>query len=61
MILKFSGDPDEVYFVDSTAGRGVSLNKWSVTRNCIGDGKFYRKCVFRHINFDRSATKIEAL
>jgi hypothetical protein len=29
MILKFESDSDEIYLIEATANRGVSLTKWS--------------------------------
>lgn len=54
MILKFESDGDELYLLESTGDRGVSLNKWSYIRDCIGTNEFYQRAVFRHINFDRN-------
>ena len=53
MVLKFETDPDEIYLVEATGNSGVSLNRWLFLREHIGSGKFYKKIVFRHINFDR--------
>mmetsp|Transcript_17538 Transcript_17538/g.29584 ORF Transcript_17538/g.29584 Transcript_17538/m.29584 type:complete len:240 (+) Transcript_17538:294-1013(+) len=61
MVLKFENDPDEVYLVEATGNMGVSLNRWLFLRDHIGKGKFYRKVVFRHINFDRGDKMVESL
>ena len=53
MILKFDSDPNEIYFVESTGNYGVALNKWSQLRKHIGKSKFYKKCIFRHLEFER--------
>lgn len=37
MILKFETDPDEVYFVEATSNRGVSISRWSMIRKFVGD------------------------
>ena len=42
---------------------GVTLNEWSFLRDHIGKGKFYQKCIFRHVNFLRDnklENKLEA-
>eukprot|EP00356_Strombidium_inclinatum_P005347 CAMPEP_0170484486 /NCGR_PEP_ID=MMETSP0208-20121228/3945_1 /TAXON_ID=197538 /ORGANISM="Strombidium inclinatum, Strain S3" /LENGTH=161 /DNA_ID=CAMNT_0010757827 /DNA_START=1451 /DNA_END=1936 /DNA_ORIENTATION=+ len=62
MVLKFDSDPGEVYLVESTGGSGVALNKWSFLRSHIGvTRKFYKKCVFRHVNFKRDSKMLENL
>ena len=53
MILKFDGEPNEVYFVEATGNMGVALNKWEYLRDHIGNGKFYSTVAFRHVNFKR--------
>ena len=37
MILKFESDPHEVYFVEATSNRGVSISKWSGIRKFVGE------------------------
>lgn len=54
MLLKFETDPDEVYLVEATGNNGVDINRWSFLKNHIGQGKFYDKVVYRHVDFDRS-------
>ena len=61
MVLKFDTDPDEVYMVEATGTLGVALNKWSYLREHIGHKKFYNKCIFRHIEFDRSDQMVDSL
>lgn len=61
MVLKFDTDADEVYLVEATGGLGVALNKWSFLREHIGAKEFYRKCVFRHVDFDRSDAMVDNL
>ena len=61
MVLKFDTDQNEVYLVESTGNLGVALNKWSYLREHIGTKKFYAKCVFRHIDFDRSDQMVDNL
>jgi hypothetical protein len=53
MVLKFEGDQDEVYLVESIGNLGVCLNRWQFLREHTGPGKFYQKVALRHINFDR--------
>ena len=61
MILKFESDPDEIFFVESTGNQGVAMNRWSFLRKHIGRNKFYKKCVFRHIECDRDQKMLESL
>ena len=61
MVLKFETDPDEVYLVESTGNLGVSLNKWSFLREHVGEGKFYKKMILRHIDFDRGDSMVDSL
>lgn len=59
MILKFETDPDEVYFVESTSNRGVSISRWSMIRKFVGD--FYEQVVLRHLEVDRNDEMIDKL
>jgi hypothetical protein len=61
MLLKFESDENEIYMVESTGNRGVSLNKWSIIRECVGAKEFYSKAIFRHIDFDRNNQMVENL
>ena len=61
LVLKFSTDPNEVYFIESVSGVGVRLNAWTGLRTNIGHNKFYQKCVFRHVVFDRSFENLNRL
>ena len=61
MVLKFETDPDEVYLVEATGNLGVSLNKWTYLREHVGEGKFYKKMIMRHIEFDRGDKMVESL
>ena len=54
MVLKFETDPSEIFLFESTQQKGVSVVKWSSIENDIGPNKFYRHCVFRHVEFDRN-------
>lgn len=59
MILKFESDPDEVYFVESTSNRGVSITRWSTVRKYLGD--FYESVVLRQLEADRNEHMIARL
>jgi hypothetical protein len=61
MVLKFETDPDEVYLVEATGNLGVSLNKWAYLKEHVGEGKFYKKMVMRHVNFDRGDKMVDNL
>ena len=37
MVLKFESDPNEIYFVEATSNRGVSISKWSGIRKFVGE------------------------
>jgi len=54
MILKFGTDPNEVYFVEATGGVGVCINRWSYIRSSVGANQFFKMCVFRHVEFERT-------
>ena len=56
MIIRTSGDPDEVYLVEAVGNKGVSYNKWSNIRNHIGTGKFYAKLSYRRTKSDHDLT-----
>ena len=53
MVLKLETDPDEVYFVEAVGELGVCMSSWSNYRVHVGKDKFYKRFVFRHVNFDR--------
>lgn len=59
MVLKFETDPDEVYFVESTANRGVSISRWSTVRRYLGD--FYEQVVLRRLEIPRTEEMIARL
>jgi len=61
MILKFEADQGEVYIVESTGNRGVALNKWQYLRPHIGAKQFYKKAVFRHLDFERTNEMVDRL
>jgi hypothetical protein len=59
MVLKFETDPDEVYLVDATSTRGVSITKWSIIRKFVGD--FYEQIILRHLETERTNDMIDKL
>jgi hypothetical protein len=61
MILKSENEEDEIFLVEAIGGIGVSLNKWQNIRPHIGEGRFYERVIFRHINFDRSDKMVDNL
>jgi hypothetical protein len=61
MVLKFESDPNEIYFVEATGNMGVSLNSWSKLKEHVGPGKFYKKLIFRHVNFERGDKMVDNL
>lgn len=61
MVLKFETEPDEIFLVEAVGGLGVTLNRWSFLRNSVGYGKFYKRMIFRHVNFDRGEKMVDNL
>ena len=61
MLLKFESDEDELYLLESVGEKGVSLNKWTYLRECVGTNEYYQRAVFRHINFERNDKMVENL
>jgi hypothetical protein len=59
MVLKFETDPDEVYFVEATSNRGVSISRWTMIRKFVGE--FYENIVLRHLEMERSDAMIDKL
>lgn len=59
MLLKFETNPDEVYLVEATSNKGVSLNSWSTIRPFIGS--FYERVVYRKLNGLRNDEIIDNL
>ena len=53
VIIRLDGEED-IHFIEATGGPGVRVNRWDNLKNHIGNGKFYERVVFRHVNFDRS-------
>lgn len=52
LVLKFESDVDEVYFLESTSNKGVSISRWSSVRKYLGD--FYQQVVLRHLDVTRN-------
>ena len=50
--MKFESDADEVYFLESTSNKGVSISRWSSVRRYLGD--FYQQVVLRHLEIPRN-------
>jgi hypothetical protein len=61
MVLKFERDPTEIFFIEAVGNLGVVLNKWSFLRKHVGRDKFYKRIVFRHIDFLRNDTMLDNL
>ena len=61
MVLKFETDPGEVYLVEATGNNGVALNRWGLLKDHVGPGKFYKKLIFRHVNFERGDKMVDNL
>lgn len=61
MVLKFESDPNEVYYLEATGNMGVSLNRWGLLKEHVGPGKFYKKLIYRHVNFDRGDKMVDNL
>ena len=59
MILKFESEPGEIFFIEATSNHGVSLKRWSTIRQYLGN--FYKKIVFRHLEFERPDDSLELL
>ena len=55
MVVKFESDKDEIYLVEATGNMGVVYNTWSYLRDHVGQGKFWEKVVYRHVDFDRES------
>jgi hypothetical protein len=54
VLLKYSDDPEELYFIDSTSSNGVGIYKWSDVKSHYGIGLFYQTIVYRSVEFERS-------
>lgn len=61
MCLKFETDPSEIFLIEATGNMGVGINRWSSLKEHVGAKKFYDKCVFRHVEIERSDEMIESL
>jgi len=61
MVLKFENDANEVFYIEAVGKIGVAINRWSLLRKHIGKNKFYKRCVFRHIDCDRSDEMLDSV
>ena len=61
MILKMSEDPNEIFIIDATGNNGVAICTWPTLWDHIGSTKYYKKLVYRHVDFDRSPEAISKL
>jgi hypothetical protein len=61
MILKFENEEDEIFLVEATGNYGVSLNKWGNLRANVGNDKFYRRIIYRKIDFERDDRMVDSL
>ena len=59
MILKFGSEPDDVFFIEATSNKGVSLKRYSGMKHAIGG--FYSKIVLRHLDWDRPDSSLDVL
>ena len=54
IIIRIDGLND-VYIMEALGGpTGVRLSKWSLLEKDVGKDKFYKRIVFRHVNFNRT-------
>ena len=58
MILKFDQDVNEVFYLDASFHNGVTVQRWSLTKDYLtGSGDeikpFYEQIVYRHLNAER--------
>ena len=61
VVVNLDNDDGELFLLEATGGTGVSLNTWSFLRNHIGEDKFYKKLIFRKVNFERGEETAERL
>ena len=59
MILKFDVDKSEIFFLESTSDRGVTITRWSTIRRFIG--KFFEHIAYRNLQIERNDEMIENL
>ena len=52
VVIRLNNNED-VHFLEATGGPGVSINSWSNLKQYVGQGQFYERIVFRHVNFKR--------
>ena len=61
MILRMEGNLGEVFIIDATGNNGVAICTWSSLRDHIGSNKYYRKVIYRHVDFNRSKQMVKKL
>ena len=52
-------DEDDVFYIEATGGPGVSMRRWDNLKKNVGDDKFYKKIVYRHVNYDQTGEQID--
>jgi hypothetical protein len=61
MILKFESAPEQVYLIEATGNRGVSLNRFDFIRDFIGKKKFYQTLMYRQAKYERNDEVVDRL
>ena len=62
MVLRFDTNEavnvnqHEIYYIEATSNRGVSVTRWSDCRTHLG--QFYERIVLRHLDFERNETSL---
>ena len=59
MVIKFSTEPDEIYFIECSKETGVAVKSFSQMKHTIN--QLYKKIVFRHIEWSRPESALEIL
>jgi len=54
MIIRFESSANSIFYIDCTQAAGVACGNWNSLRKVIGPNKFYGKCIYRKVNFQRS-------
>ena len=39
----------------------MALNRWGLLKDHVGPGKFYKKLIYRHVNFERGDRMVDNL
>ena len=58
IILRLDGQ-DDVFYMEATGGPGVSVSRWDSLKKSVGQGLFYERIVYRHVNYDSAAPILE--